>query len=82
MIKSRPPRRSSSSKPPGVDRAEWSQIVPRYEAESQFLIDNPELNDGWSHAYSDPDNPHVKLYDMMVQTSTYKIVNDEKVKPG
>jgi hypothetical protein len=56
--------------------------VQRYRAESQLLIDNPELNDEWSHAYSDPKNPPVKLYDLMIQTTAYKIVNDEKVKPA
>jgi anthranilate/para-aminobenzoate synthase component I len=33
-------------------------------------------------AYSGPNNPHHKLYEMMVQTTAYKIVNDDKVKPG
>jgi hypothetical protein len=33
-------------------------------------------------AYSGANNPHQKLYEMMIQTTAYKIVNDDKVKPA
>jgi hypothetical protein len=34
------------------------------------------------YAYSGADNPHLKLYEMTVQTTAYKIVNDDKITPA
>ena len=48
---------------------------------AKTLVARTQLLMVWA-AYSTPGNAHAKLCETMIQTTAFKVVNDDKVKPG